>query len=212
MNVQDLIDDFASRQIRLASEGDRLLVHDSSGSLTPEDRAIIRNHKAQILAAIQRPHRSHRPHSGSDAGGCEHVSKQRADGRTPAEVLDLSIPPRPCPRCAAPIAWRHADGAITCFCSAEPPPGLEKVVLMDTTAGRRWLNFDDEFGTDEDRTFFDFDGQLWIWCAGIPEEFQFPDERPSEYRGLIGCGFPPVPTKEAPLEIVLDREIVWATA
>ena len=79
---------------------------------------------------------------------------------------------------------------------------MQGCVGDDAADGRQWVNFDDEFGTDEDRIFFDFDGELWIWCEEMPEEVRFPDERPSEYHGLIGCGFPPVPMKEVVIKIV----------
>ena len=53
MSIQPIVEDFASRNVGLVPDGDRLLVHDPRGSLTDEDRAILRTRKAEILAEIK---------------------------------------------------------------------------------------------------------------------------------------------------------------
>jgi hypothetical protein len=200
----------------LNSQGVTMIAKDGRVGVKPRSKAskeqleALREHKEEILAfcAVRKRLRLRNPETVGKREGFVDAGEenQSVEGFVDA-VVDLSTPPRPCPSCAAPIAWRHDGWAVTCYCRAEPPPGLEKVVLIDVADDRHWVNFDDEFGTDEDRIFFDFDGELWIWCEQMPEEFEFPDEKPSEYRGLIGCGFPPVPTKEPPPQIISGREI-----
>jgi hypothetical protein len=203
----DLTFDAAEFVQALDSQGVTIIVKGGRVGVKPRENVskaqmqTLREHKDQILAfcAVHKRLRLRNPETIGKCGGFVDAGEEnRPVGGSVDAVMDLSTPPRPCPRCAAPIAWRHADGVVTCYCRADPPLGLEKVVLIDTANGRQWVNFDDEFGTDEDRTLFDFDGELWIWCEVMPEEFRFPEEKPSEYRGLIGCGFPPVPTKEPP--------------
>jgi hypothetical protein len=60
MNVETLMADLSRRGIRLEPEPDGLIVEPAS-KLTDTDRALIRQHKAEILAAITRSGRNRWP-------------------------------------------------------------------------------------------------------------------------------------------------------
>lgn len=57
MTVDDLLDALRRRRVRLAADGDRLHVEAPSGALTPDLKAALTAHKAELLNTL----RAHMP-------------------------------------------------------------------------------------------------------------------------------------------------------
>ena len=54
MTVVDLLTELRDRDVRLEADGDRLLVDAPVGVLTDDVRQLLADHKAELLAALQR--------------------------------------------------------------------------------------------------------------------------------------------------------------
>lgn len=125
MTAAKLLADLRAQGIRLAINGDRIHIDAPKGKLTPELRAVIVEHKAEILAIL--------------AAETTSTSIENASPPTPTPL------PTACPS-AAPVPWRtELPPALSSLATSPTCPACGLIMAPSTVVfpyGRGWYCVD----------------------------------------------------------------------